>query len=117
MKIIAAISLVAALAACGDNIDTSDGAACAADEACASGLCVTAFANDREVAGGLCTRACEWEGEFEDTCPEGEWCLQYNRTGEKYCYASCTSDEDCRGEEGWDCRDLGFGIQACLPPL
>lgn len=111
------IALAAALGACGDNIDTSDGAACVADGDCASGLCLTSWGNGREVSGGACTRECEWEGLLEDTCPEGEVCLQYNRTGERHCYVSCASDDDCRGDDGWRCADLGFGFRACIPPL
>lgn len=119
-------TLLAAVAvACSAGGDVLSGMSCDRDGQCETGLCVTQYENRVDVAGGLCTEECEWldeDGETceadcaedADTCPEGFSCLQYVKTGEKFCYEDCTQDADCRQDDGWACYWL---TDSCIPPL
>ncbi|MBI2896834.1 MAG: hypothetical protein HYY06_24970 [Deltaproteobacteria bacterium] len=64
------------------------GDACGADEDCESGLC------DTEDPGGQCTQACS----ATTGCPAGSICA------ERFCRAICTTDADCRDDEGYGCQ-------------
>ncbi len=105
------------LAACGggDN-NYADGEACAQNDDCSSSLCVTAFGDSVELAGGMCTATCTWDNMGGDDCADGEICLRYTATNEYFCFMDCSVDSDCRSEEGWTCATVGFVDRACLPP-
>ena len=109
-------SLVVLLAACGEEVTVvPNGAACPVEnEVCESELCVTQFADGVEVVNGFCTQICEWNPDQTDTCPEGQSCLQYTWTGEKYCFLVCETNADCRDD--WECGWVGDSY-ACIPPL
>lgn len=119
------LALIFVLAACGDDGPSvtvlDNGAACEAEsetEVCA-GTCVTAFQDEVEIAGGLCTEECTWNEDQSDTCVDGEVCLRYNPTQEFYCFPNCETDADCRTEDMWTCAclDLFCSEKGCLPPL
>lgn len=112
------------LAACGDDggVGRVDGDACEVDDQCVSDLCVTKYGDNVEAPGGFCTVECEWlyddNGDYiGDDCVEGYTCLNYNRTGEMFCYLLCESGEDCREEDGWACAFVDFSTLACIPPI
>lgn len=114
-----ACALIAGLlvTACGDDGPSSPtGDGCDSNDDCESGFCLTDYGDGTEVAGGICTEECEWTGStgHDDTCPEGQACLNYTATGEKHCYLDCTTDADCRTEDGWVCS---FLLRTCIPPL
>ncbi len=96
------------------------GAACELPDDCESGLCMTEFADGADIAGGVCTTGCMWNGDGTDTCPEGQACIRYTPTQEFLCLPRCAEDEDasddCRYDEGWQCRDF-FTLSVCVPPL
>lgn len=118
MVIALGIYAAAALAGCGgDAPPAENGAACETATDCTSGLCVSEFGDGVDVEAGLCTAACTWDETGADDCPDGEVCLQYTATGERYCFTDCATGDDCRTEDGWSCALLGGGITACIPPL
>lgn len=58
---------------------------------------------DRTQPGGYCTiMGCE-----RGTCPEDSVCVKFRpdleRIAVTYCMASCETDSDCRGEDGYEC--------------
>lgn len=107
------------VAACADTPPSKDGEACVPDKTeCESGLCVDSFGDGVKLDGGLCTTTCEWNADGTDDCVDGQTCLRYNPTGEKYCFLDCLTDDDCRTEDGWTCVVLDFlGDKSCIPPL
>lgn len=84
------------------------GASCAVVEAelprstCAEGLVCA------PLPGGMCTKPCG--GGL--VCPDGATCVDGPTIGEM-CAKSCTSDVDCRGDEGFVCDGA---TSACVPP-
>lgn len=59
---------------------------------------------DRTQSGGYCTIApCE-----RGTCPEEATCVEFrpaeDRLALTYCMRKCSSDSDCRDDEGYRCR-------------
>lgn len=128
MKIVwimtAALALALTAGACSDdgpNVTVLDnGAACSTSdetEVCASDLCLEEFADGKDVNEGMCTEVCEWNDDLSDTCAEGEVCLTYRPTNEFYCFEDCTTNADCRAEDGWTCLFLGGATGACIPDL
>lgn len=111
------LGFVILMVACGDETKViSNGGACPAEnEVCESDLCLEQFEDDVAVTGGICTQECVWNEDYTDNCPEGEICLQYRWTGEKYCFLDCDSQSDCR--EGLICQEVGNAEAACVPPL
>ena len=99
--------------ACGDNIAPvtvlENGEACEADnldEVCASNLCLEEFGDGVVISGGICTEECAWDydlADFTKTCADGESCLKWGPTEELLCFEDCSSDSDCRTEDGWFC--------------
>jgi len=126
-KILLSTILVFSVAACGGNdgpepIILENGEACVADnpdEVCASDLCLEEFEDGTDVDEGLCTEVCEWNDDASDNCAEGEICLTYRPTNEFYCFEDCTTNADCRTEDGWSCLCLDFLCTqgACIPDL
>lgn len=122
--------LLTLVVACGDDGKNEptlleNGAACQADnedEVCTDpAFCLEEFENGVELAGGMCTDECAW-GENPgdpDTCGDGEVCLRYNPTQEYVCFQECSSDADCREDDGWSCLCLDFfcSTSACVPEL
>lgn len=109
------IALMVWLVSCGgDEPPAAVGEGCSDNLDCASELCVTTFDDARVVNGGLCTTACEFN-DPDLACADGEICLRYNGTGEKYCYVQCSDDRQCR--TGWSCPclDLLCQMRACVP--
>jgi len=129
---ITATVLAFTLGACGSDgpepITLENGEACVADnldEVCASDLCLEEFGDGVEVDGGMCTDVCAWNDDATDTCTNGvdgdggQICLNYRPSGEFFCFDDCTTDADCRADEGWSCLCLDFfcGEAACVPDL
>jgi hypothetical protein len=62
---------------------------------------------DRTQPGGYCTiLGCE-----QGTCPEESVCVKFRpeleRIAVTYCMATCETDSDCRGDEGYECKTQG----------
>jgi hypothetical protein len=67
--------------------------------------------------GGYCGACCNEEA--QDGCAENIDCVGANLTY-TICLAHCDSNEDCRQDEGWECRELyyipdNFPGTYCLP--
>ena len=109
------------LVACGGEPPLKvDGSSCGASDECESGMCVEKFQDGVPIPNGMCSRTCNWLPDLTSDCPMdgmGQTCLQYRATGEKLCFDSCTSNEECRLDEGWTCTQVGFFEKACLWPL
>ena len=86
---------------------TAIGGACAPDRdklqsTCADGaLCMP-------LPGGYCTAQCS-----TTTCPSGSVCAPTGRMGD-LCVAACTSDADCRADQGYVCDPAR---QGCVLPF
>lgn len=102
---LALLSLVLALAGCGD--DPNVAGACTANDGCDDGLtCNTA------VAGGYCTTPCTTSGST-DECPDGSVCDTVEGTA-LTCVKVCSTADDCRAD--LDCNGVsGSNIKACKP--
>jgi hypothetical protein len=75
------------------------GDACGMDTDCESLLCL-------QMPGGYCTKVyCEQSG-----CPSGSTCYYFENFGTA-CLDDCTSDSQCRENEGYTCDDWG----SCWP--
>jgi Subtilisin-like serine proteases len=103
------------LPSCSDNSDCNTGSVCNDDGKCQKvpepigGSC----SKDEECAGdyttcnawfegGYCTQECF---DSDDTvCPDGAKCVPYGRRQTMSCLASCSSDKDCRTDEGYLCH-------------
>lgn len=127
MKQILLLTLALLVApACGDGAAPvtvlENGEACSADnpdEVCESDLCLEEFGDGVDVDEGLCTEECVWNEDASDTCADGEICLNYRPSNEFFCFEDCTTDADCRTEDGWSCLCLDFFCleAACIPDL
>lgn len=120
------IVMMPVMTACGGSSSpdpVENGEACELAEDCAGGTCLTALGegvadNPMVFPDGYCTNECSWDSSGQDVgCDaETEGCLQYNLTGEQYCFQQgCVSDADCR--EGYTCTPVGFWVvdNFCLP--
>lgn len=86
------------------DVEGDVGSPCASDEACTflgDAACITTFEN------GYCSRICD-----DGACGPGGGCAELDCDGQacNVCLARCTSDSQCRFEDGYVC-DLG----ACVP--
>jgi hypothetical protein len=97
------------------------GEPCAAGGDCAGGTCLEMFAAGPitiEFPGGYCSATCT---EGSDTCGEGAECV--NAILAVTCLRTCTTDADCRADEGYMCQEVpslgggGAGGTYCLPML
>lgn len=81
------------------------GAACKADWACASGVCIEATGDSGASGwtGGMCTAFCP-----DGACPEGSSCRLLD--GQRYCLPTCGAGGACRN--GYVCNPA---IAQCLP--
>lgn len=122
------LALFMTTAACGEGPAPApvtvleNGEACDAEDesfVCEGELCLEEFADGTDVDEGLCTDTCEWNEDFSDSCEEGYMCLNYRPTNEFFCFEDCSTDSDCRTEDGWSCLCLDFlcAEGACIPDL
>ncbi len=100
---------------CTTSCTTQTGAVgdpCALDNNCDSGLrCET-----DGLPGGYCTKL---NCNVQTSCPSGSLCkdnLDIGNFSTGFCVELCTTDTDCRWNEGYRCSDIGNGQKGCLPP-
>lgn len=88
------------------NVEEAIGAPCADDDECPLGRCLL----DEAFVDGYCSA--QTECEYDDQCPEGTICQQYE--GMPFCARRCDSEEDCR--PGYVCEDAPRSpYKACKP--
>jgi len=97
------------------------GTPCLADEDCGGypgeRRCVTDVLGLINAPGGFCTACCD--AEAADGCAQNIDCVGANNVY-LVCIAHCDSHQDCRQEEGWECRPIyyipdQFPGDFCLP--
>jgi hypothetical protein len=86
------------------------GAPCEVDEDCtgypaAEKRCIKDLMGVVNAPGGYCTACCDWEG--IDGCAQNIDCVGVNNTF-VICASNCTSSDQCRTDEGWECRGLWY---------
>ena len=110
---------------CSDNSDCTDGSFCNDEKKCEKNPepvggscskdedCLGAFTTCNQwMEGGYCTQECV---DNEDSlCPSGSKCVTAGRRQSTTCLASCSSDKECRVEEGYLCHPkLGTKSGVC----
>lgn len=78
--------------------EKATGESCTNNTQCNGGLCI----NNDSFRGGYCSAQC---GSQFTECEPGSQCATLN--GEALCLESCQADGDCRGGEGYKCRQVG----------
>ena len=110
------VALVMVLGACGDDptpvIQQPNGSACEEDAGCESDYCLIEL-GDNILPGGYCTDECQWFPDGSDDCAENEICLQHGPSETFFCAVRCTSDDDCRSDEGYACVRVDLS-RVCL---
>ncbi|MCA9525843.1 MAG: hypothetical protein KC549_06050 [Myxococcales bacterium] len=95
--------------------EKSTGDACSNNAQCNGGLCVQ---ND-SFRGGYCSARCG--NQFAD-CEPGSQCATLD--GQALCLDTCQSDRDCRGDDGYRCRQIATrrdqngdaqAVSVCVP--
>jgi hypothetical protein len=89
------------------------GAACVTDEDCTGypgstdlpKCCLTDVLGLINAPGGFCTRCCNLVA--ADGCAPNIDCVGAN-SAYTICLAHCDSNEDCRTDEGWECRGIYY---------
>jgi hypothetical protein len=91
------------------------GAACSSDAPCNGGLCLKGDTFN----GGYCSAHC---GDQFSACEPGSFCVATD--GNPVCLAQCDGDGDCRGNEGYKCRQIAthkdkdhndVPVKVCVP--
>ena len=105
MRLVVALVLAAALAACGTDLNVGD--TCTQTGGCDDGLTC-----DTGVAGGYCTRACTQPGQVAE-CRDGAICDQLPGQA-MACVKLCEVQSDCRADLA--CSGItGSSLKACKP--
>lgn len=74
-------------------------------------VCDSDFSCREDFPGGFCTRPCSPKGDAAG-CPTDSICIQQGK--ELICAPVCTSDAQCRSQEGYECRgEVGSSVRAC----
>ncbi len=103
------------------------GSGCATDADCtepAGATCMTMVGSGGfayEFPGGYCTAECT-AGSGSSECGAGADCysIGFGGFGTAFCAKTCTSNADCRADEGYTCDAPPFGggtTRYCLPPM
>ena len=90
-----------------EKIPSSIGGSCERDEECLGEYTTC----NQWMEGGYCTQEC-FDGD-DSVCPDGAKCVTGRRQTES-CLASCSSDKDCRTDEGYLCHpNMGSKTGVC----
>jgi hypothetical protein len=79
--------------------DRATGEACSSNGPCNGGLCITS----PTFRGGYCSARC---GSQFEGCEPGSQCVELDGA-QAVCLSTCDGDGDCRGSEGYKCRQIG----------
>ncbi len=97
----------------------TDAAGCSASPAGA--MCITNLGGAASLPGGYCTAACT-AGSGASECGAGSECFTvgFGGFGTSTCVKTCTSDAECRTDDGYTCQPSPIGggtTMYCLPPF
>jgi hypothetical protein len=87
------------------------GRECTSAADCQGGECARTSPLGLEYPGNYCSARCL----DDDACGAGGGCLVDHASAEAgFCFARCSSDGDC-SRDGYRCRHIGAGFDACYP--
>lgn len=97
----------------------ADAADC--DASPAGAMCITNLGGVAALPGGYCTAACT-PASGSTECGAGSECftIGFGGFGTSTCVKTCTTDAECRADEGYTCMAPPFGggtTMYCLPPF
>jgi hypothetical protein len=92
-----------------EPFEPGPGAACAGDDTCPMGACITEAESDGAFTDGFCAVGCLGN----DDCGDNGECVRVDADDNAICFERCGDAVGCRA--GYVCNELGDDVSVCAP--